>query len=370
MLAGSPSCAWCGKMPSSMPATKTTGNSRPLAECTVIIVTALCEPLSESRSERRASHSMSAGSFSAATGGSPGTAGGGGSYGRLVEGARPSQLLEALERLCHVIVRLVELGGHAEELLDVLDAAIGLYRMLRLERLQETGPVDDGLHHVRETARHGAARLHGTRELAERVADLGAEQARLGDARLGCREERQAVGDGIRLDLADRRGADTATRGVDDAQGGHVVVGVDDDLEVGHDVANLLAVEEARATDDLVRHARPQEHVLEHARLRVGAIEDGRVVVARARVVELLDLRTDPAALVALVGGLVHANPLAVAGIGKESLGRAARVVGHDGVGRVEDVPGGAVVLLELDHARVGIVLLEGEDVLDVGAAP
>jgi len=86
--------------------------------------------------------------------------------------------------------------------------------------------------------------------------------------------------------------------------------------------------------------------------------------------VEPLDLRTDPAALVALIGRLVHADLLAVTGIGEEALGRAARVVGHDGVGRVEDVPGGAVVLLELDHVRIGIVLLEGEDVLDVGTTP
>ena len=50
-----------------MPATKTTGNSRPLAEWMVIMVMALDWPASESRSLRRASHSMSAGSFSAAT---------------------------------------------------------------------------------------------------------------------------------------------------------------------------------------------------------------------------------------------------------------------------------------------------------------
>ena len=54
-----------------MPATNTTGNSRPLAEWIVIIVMALDCPASESRSLLRASHSMNAGSFSAATGGSP-----------------------------------------------------------------------------------------------------------------------------------------------------------------------------------------------------------------------------------------------------------------------------------------------------------
>ncbi len=45
-------------------------------------------------------------------------------------------------------------------------------------------------------------------------------------------------------------------------------------------------------------------------------------------------------------------------------------VVGHHGVGRGQDVARGAVVLLQLHHAGVGVVLLEVQDVLDVGAAP
>ncbi len=52
----------CGKMPSSMPATNTAGNSRPLAEWMVIMVMACVSPARESKSERRASHSMRAGS--------------------------------------------------------------------------------------------------------------------------------------------------------------------------------------------------------------------------------------------------------------------------------------------------------------------
>ena len=40
-----------------------------------------------------------------------------------------------------------------------------------------------------------------------------------------------------------------------------------------------------------------------------------------------------------------------------------------DGVGGVEDVLGGAVVLLEQDRAGAGVVLLELLDVADRGAA-
>jgi hypothetical protein len=44
--------------------------------------------------------------------------------------------------------------------------------------------------------------------------------------------------------------------------------------------------------------------------------------------------------------------------------------VGHHLVGGLEDRRGGAVVLLELDHLRVGVVLFKVENVADVRAAP
>ena len=56
--------------------------------------------------------------------------------------------------------------------------------------------------------------------------------------------------------------------------------------------------------------------------------------------------------------------------LGPQGLFHAALVVGDDLIGRVEDVGGGAVVLLELDDGGVGEVLLKVEDVADVRAAP
>ena len=85
---------------------------------------------------------------------------------------------------------------------------------------------------------------------------------------------------------------------------------------------------------------------------------------------ELLNLRADPAPLVTLVGRLEHLDLLAVPGVGEQTLGLAAGVVGHHGVGGGQDVARGAVVLLEAHHAGVRVVLLEVQDVLDVGAAP
>ncbi len=57
-------------------------------------------------------------------------------------------------------------------------------------------------------------------------------------------------------------------------------------------------------------------------------------------------------------------------GLGEELLLPPLGVAGDDGVGRPQDVPGRAVVLLQLDHPRAGVVPLEVEDVADVGAPP
>ena len=168
----------------------------------------------------------------------------------------------------------------------------------------------------------------------------------------------------------DRGGADTAARRVDDALDAHLVCRVHDHLEVGHDVADLGAVEESRAAHDLVGHARAQEHIFEDTRLGVGAVEHGDVVVARTLGMQLLDLAGDPAALVALIARLEGLDLLAIALGRKQTLVLALRVMAHHGVGGAQDMTRGAVVLLQLDGLAVFKVLLEVQDVGDVGATP
>ena len=114
------------------------------------------------------------------------------------------------------------------------------------------------------------------------------------------------------LDALDGGLADAAARHVDHPLGGDVVGRVHDEREVGHDVADLGAVEEARAAHDAVGHAGAQQHVLQHTGLGVRAVEHGHLVVRKARRALLLYLAGYPAALVALVGGQVHVDLLAI----------------------------------------------------------
>ena len=168
----------------------------------------------------------------------------------------------------------------------------------------------------------------------------------------------------------DRGGADATARCVDDALDAHLVGRVHDHLKVGHDITDLGTVEESRAAHDLVGHARAQEHIFEDTRLGVSAIEHGNVVVARAFGMQLLDLAGNPAALVALVARLEGLDLLAIALGRKQALVLALRVVAYHGVGGVQDMTRGTIVLLQLDGLAVFKILLKVQDIGDVGATP
>jgi hypothetical protein len=71
-----------------------------------------------------------------------------------------------------------------------------------------------------------------------------------------------------------------------------------------------------------------------------------------------------------LVPGPVDLRPLALAVLGPEPLVLAGGVVDDHRGSDVEDALGGAVVLLERHHPAVRVVLLEVEDVAEVGAPP
>ena len=85
---------------------------------------------------------------------------------------------------------------------------------------------------------------------------------------------------------------------------------------------------------------------------------------------QLFDLAGNPAALIALIARLEGLDLLAVALCREQALVLALRVVAHHGVGGAQDVTRGAVVLLQLDGLAVFKVLLEVQDVGDIGAAP
>ncbi len=85
---------------------------------------------------------------------------------------------------------------------------------------------------------------------------------------------------------------------------------------------------------------------------------------------EAFDLAGDPLRLFLLVVRLEALDRAAAGLLRPELLVGPLRVARDDGVGGVEDELRRAVVPLELDDRRVGVVALEVEDVADVGAPP
>ena len=267
------------------------------------------------------------------------------------------------------VVGLHELVHNAQKLLNVLDAPAGLVGALVLQCANEARVIDDHLHHLAQITLVGGTVLDDLDELPHRVARGGAD-VRIDDGELSRREKRHIHLASELVDALDGGLADAATGHINDALGGDVVGRVHHQREVGHDVADLGAVEKARAADDAVGHPGAQKHIFKHARLGVGAVEDGHVVVGGALSSTPVDLASDPAALVALVGSHVHRDLLAVARIRKQALLFAMLVVGDDGVGRSQDIAHAAVVLLQLHHLGFRIVAFELQNIAQIGAAP
>ncbi len=168
----------------------------------------------------------------------------------------------------------------------------------------------------------------------------------------------------------DRRVADPAARTVRDPQERRRVLRVDEHAEVRRRVADLGALVEARAADDLVRDVLPHEHVLQHPRLRVRPVEDRDLAGRVAALDERGDLGRDEPCLGVLVLDLDRRARGRPRRARRRDASACARVFcSMRELAAREDVVRRAVVLLERDHPRAGEVALELHDVADVGAA-
>ena len=244
----------CGKVPSSMPVRKTTGNSRPLAVCSVISVTTPRPCL--------APPSLSGISSASAT---------------SETCSRKSSRLTTSP----VSARLVELAGDGDELGEVLDPGL----VLRVVAGPQLGEVAGLLEHrLEQVGRRRRPRLdHGAQLLEQRGEALDRVDRAGGDARARRRRGRSAATNGIRS-----RSASAATQASARSPMPRlgtlrmrrrltVSSGLDEHPQVGQRVLDLAALVEPGAADDLVGQADPDEHLLEGAGLGVGAVEDGDV---------------------------------------------------------------------------------------------
>ena len=236
-----------------------------------------------------------------------------------------------------ILVGLHIFLDNRQELLDVLDAPARFVSVLVFERGNEARFLDNRLDYFAQIAAVAAALLDKRDEAAKRRA--GAHlQVLVSHAQLSRQHERH-IRHGCRLvDIIDGSFADASARRVDDALGRNVVVGVHEQREVCHNVANFGAIEESRAADDLVGNTSTQHHVFERARLSVRAVEHSHLVIREAFGSALVDFTSNPTALVALIRCHVHVNLVAI-GLGSaQRFVFAMLVMAHHGICRVQNI--------------------------------
>ncbi len=274
---------------------------------------------------------------------------------------------DMLEEGRHIVVFLE--GGN--EFLEVLELAVLLGRLVLLPHAR-----------VAALVQHGGGKLGVVRALdlgapARKILDHAAHRVARGGLelvgrhqRFGGGEQRHVARARQALEKLHRRVADAPARLVDDALEGEVVVGLHDDTEIGDRVADLLALVEARAADHAIGDAQRDETFLELARLEARAHEDGDVAQLLARALQRLDLVGDEIGFLLAVPHRTHDHRLA-ARLGRPQRLAEARAVVRDEAGSGgEDVLARAVVLLEPHDLGAGKILLEAQDVADLGPAP
>ncbi len=183
-------------------------------------------------------------------------------------------------------------------------------------------------------------------------------------------EQRHLALAGVVMQQLDRGVAEPALRHVDDALEGEIIGRRVDDAQVRQRVADFGALVEPGTADHAIGQAEGDEAIFELAHLERGAHQNRDLVQRLALALQLLDLLADATSLFFRIPRAGHRDLLAVDVLGAQRLAEPAFIVRDQIRGGGEDVAGGAVVALEPDDLCAGKVVLEAQDVVDLGAAP
>ena len=183
-------------------------------------------------------------------------------------------------------------------------------------------------------------------------------------------EQRNAALAGVVVQHLHGGVAEAALRHIDDALEGEIVGRRVDHAQIRQRVADFGALVESRAADHAIGQAERDEAIFEFAHLERGAHQDRDLVELVAGALQLLDLLADGAGFLFGIPGAGDGDLLAVDILGAQRLAEPAFIMRDQMRGGGEDVAGGAVVALQPDHLGAGKIVLEAQDVVDLGAAP
>jgi len=207
----------------------------------------------------------------------------------------------------------------------------------------------------------------GARDMASSSAISAAKAASLAEAALPRPACCPAT---VLLQSLDGPVPDPPGRNIDNPKQTNRILGVHQYPQISQHVLDLLAVVELDPAGDLVGDTRRPECLLQHPAEGVDAVENRHLAIRRALAIQLGQDGRHFACLQVLVLKADDLDLRAAFPRGLEALVLSLAVVGDQAVGRGQDGGRGAVVGLQPDDQRVGIVRLELHDVLYVRSAP
>ena len=154
-----------------------------------------------------------------------------------------------------------------------------------------------------------------------------------------------------------------------------IIVGRGHDAEIGHRIADLHPLIEARAADHTIRQTDGQEPILEGAHLVGRPHEDRHLVqvhrshTARARL-RGLDLFADPTRLFLTIPMADQADLFALFGFGPKLFAKPSLIAPNDPGSGPKYVGRRAVILFQPDHMRARKILFKPQDIAHFGPAP
>ncbi len=165
-------------------------------------------------------------------------------------------------------------------------------------------------------------------------------------------------------------GAEALDRHAEDATEGGLIVGIEEEAEVGEEILDFGAFVEGESGGDLVGDAVMEEGDFESSGEGVDSIEDGELGPGAA----LFNSGENPSGdAIGFFSGIEGGEEFDRGSFGvggEEGFVFAVDVVDDELIGAFEDGGSAAEVFLEADDAGAGEVLFEAEDVVDVGTAP
>ena len=169
--------------------------------------------------------------------------------------------------------------------------------------------------------------------------------------------------------LVHRGGTDLARRFVDDTAQTHVIPRVDDHRQVGVDILDFLAVKEALTAHNAVRNTRPGEIGFNGVGLGIHTVEYRMIPQVGTFPQMFADDIGNMAGFILFAGRRIMMDLVPFSVFRPQRFALAAGVVLDHTVGRIEDIGGGTVVLLQADGLGAGENLFEVQNVFNGGAA-